>query len=80
MPQVPSYRIDVAVCPANPRYYRWTVTQDGQPLDLPGYAYASAWSAREAARVALHWHCVLGPSRVVPASPEHRPVAAARAA
>lgn len=66
MSQPSRYRIETAACPANPGYHRWAVYRDDQPLDLPGYAYTTAWAASEAARVALHWHLVLTPLRAQP--------------
>lgn len=66
MADVSSYRIEVAADPANPGYHRWAISQNGQQLDLPGYAYASAWSAEEAARTALRWHLILNPLRSQP--------------
>ena len=66
MSDVSSYRIEVGADPANPGYYRWAILQNGQQLDLPGYAYASVWSAEEAARTALRWHLILNPLRSEP--------------
>ncbi len=56
-------RVEVVPCPRNPQLFRWRILCNGAPLDLTGYAYATAWSAAEAGRVALHWHRTLRPQR-----------------
>ncbi|GLS47142.1 hypothetical protein GCM10007884_51520 [Methylobacterium brachythecii] len=58
-----SHRIEIAEDPVNPLYYRWQIFQDGKLLDLSGFAYATARSAKEAAQVALKWHLILEPLR-----------------
>lgn len=52
-------RVLIAPCPRDPHLFRWSILCSGTPLDIPGYAYATAWSAAEAGRVALHWHRTL---------------------
>lgn len=54
------YVIRVGRCLDDPHLFRWRIERDGTVLSLPGFAYGTAWSAAEAARVALHWHLVLG--------------------
>ncbi len=55
-----TYRVEVVPCPHDPELFRWQIVANGTPIDCPGFAYATAWSAEEAGRVALHWHLALG--------------------
>ena len=54
-----TFRVSVAPCPRDPHLFRWHILCIGTPLDMPSYAYTTAWSAAEAGRVALHWHRTL---------------------
>ena len=61
MAQPTNYRVEVVRCPQDERLFRWRILADGQAIELPGYAYATAWSAAQAGQVALYWYLALQP-------------------